>query len=133
MASMREADCLDGGSEPLCHSKRVVMAGIGQHDDELLASAAEAGVPVSEVLPEQPGNRAQGVVAGFLAAGMVERGEAVEVQEQHPVRLPRLGSDVIARRECIIHGTAVGEAGEGVGTRLVGELLVEGLQRLDGN
>ena len=98
---------------------------------ELVAAEARGGVAGADAGVEALGDGQQDLVAGGVAEAVVDRLEVVEVEEddrQAGLLAARAG-DRLAH--ALDEQRAVGQAGDGVVERLVGELLLEGLALAD--
>ena len=111
---------------------RVALAGdVLAQDGELVAAEPRGGVARPQHAGQARGHRAQQLVAGGVAHGVVDRLEAVEVEEEDGERR-RVAAEARERlAEAVDEQGAVGQAGEVVVHRLVREPCLEALA-LDG-
>jgi hypothetical protein len=86
-------------------------AGAGEHDQELLAAPAAGHVPGPGGGAQPPGRHAQDLVAGGVAAGVVDLLEPVDVAHQHRQPVPLGGQPL----ELLLQVAPVAQSGEGVG------------------
>ena len=71
-----------GGGDPIGDHARAGRFGAGQQDDELVAAVAPDQVVVAQLAAQRDGDLAQLLVAGLVAAVVVDGLEVVEV-DQH--------------------------------------------------
>ncbi len=98
---------------------------------ELVAAEARGGVGPADALVEAPRDLLQHLVARGVAEAVVDRLEVVEVEEDHreaALLAPAAGERVA---DALREQGAVGQAGDAVVERLVGELLLERLALAD--
>ena len=104
------------------HVDRLALVGTGQGDDELVAADA----PGDAVGPDAPvdsiGDDAQEVVATTMAERVVDRLEAVEIEEQDTDRL-LCGCRGDERFQRLEHASPVEQSGERVVRCLMGQLF----------
>ena len=108
----RAADVVGDGERRAQH-------GVRQDDREFLAAVARGDVLALDVLLHRHGDEPQHLVAGEMAAGVVEILEMIDVGHHQRQRLARLG----ARRRSpassvVVEILAVGERGERIGQAL---------------
>jgi hypothetical protein len=110
-----------------------LLAGLDvlEQDRELVAAEAGGGVSAANARVEPARHLDQHLVARGVAQGVVDLLEVVEVEEEHgaPATLAARPDDGVAH--ALGEQRAVGEPGDGVVERLVGELRLEGLALAD--
>ena len=117
--------CLDPLPDPLGELERAVAAGLRQRDDELLAAVARRLVDAARLLREDPADPAQDLVALEVAVGVVDLLEVVDVEHhQRQLVTEALGARRLLRDQ-LAEAPLVGEPGELVGDRLLGDELVQ--------
>ena len=110
---------------------RLVERAADQQHAELVAAEARHGVRVAHRLADQRRDLAQHVVAREVAAGVVDRLEAIEVQIAHHVALPARARDFERLAEAALEFAAIDQPGQRVVARLVGHLLRQAAQFAD--
>ena len=116
------------GVEQLARDQRGVL-GLGQvldQDRELVAAQARDGVGLAQALAQALAHEREQAVAGDVAEAVVDRLEAVEVEDHHrdqALVAPRPGERAL---EPVLEQRAVGEPGQLVVLRQAAELLGAG-------
>ncbi len=116
---------LEGVGDALGHAPRLPAGGgVLAHDHELVAPEAGHGVLGPYGLAEPLGHRDQQGVPGGVAPAVVEDLEAVEVDEQHRHPGTAPGGPGQGLVQPVGEQGPIGEAGEGVVERLVGQFVL---------
>ena len=131
MRAPHELEARHGLEHVVRDLQRVVRAAVLQQHAELVAAEARHHVGQPHPRLQHLAELAQQLVAGHVAAGVVDHLEAVEVHEQHGVG--RAGG--VRQLERVLQPrlelAAVLQAGERIVARVVGQLLGEGVGRRD--
>ena len=107
--------------------RRLRVVDVLEQDRELVAAEAGGGVGGADARGDALGHLEQDPVAGGVAEAVVDGLEVVEVDEQHghPDAVAQRPRDRVA--DALVEQRAVGEVGDRIVERLVGELLLERL------
>ena len=135
-----QRELLVGGGQRRADGLHDALGGVGrlldaldvlQQDGELIAAEARGGVAGADRQRQALGHLAKHVVARGVAERVVDDLEVVEVDEDDPdaARLAAAARDRVA--DALDEQRAVGQAGDRVVERLVGELALEGLALAD--
>ena len=105
-----------GAAQALGDLDRVLAAGAGQDDEDLLAADPVDRVAGPQRRPHRVGDFLQDGVAGGVAEPVVDPLEVVEVAEQHRVReaLAGVAGPAVELAQALLQGVAVEEAGQRV-------------------
>ncbi len=105
---------LRGGAQALGELHRAVGAGGRQRDRELVAADAIGAVAGALGRADGLGERLQALVAGLVAAGVVDRLEVVEVDQHERERRVGAADALELAREVFVERAVVAQAGERV-------------------
>ena len=118
-----EAEVPHGRADVIGDLARLVERAAEQQHAELVAAESCHGVRLADLLADQRGDAAQQAVAGDVAAGVVHRLEAVEVQVAEHVGDVLLAHGLQRLLEAPLELAPVDEAGQRVVGRLVAHAL----------
>jgi hypothetical protein len=107
-------EAFDLGAQPLGENDGLVDRRVGEHDHELLAAEASDDVGRAGRLRDDARQHAQHVVAREVAAGVVERLEVVDVEQEQRERRARAASAADLLLEQAHREPAVVDAGQEV-------------------
>ncbi|MNC25568.1 hypothetical protein D3C75_736590 [compost metagenome] len=103
------------------------MGEVGQQQHELVAAEAGEGVARADLRAHALGDLHQHLVADRVAQGVVDRLEAIEV-DQHDRQFPRIApGDLAALQQAVFQQRTIGQAGEHVVASVVGQFGLEAL------
>jgi hypothetical protein len=94
----------------------------GQEGDEFVAAPAGHGVAVAQALLEGLGHGQQQRIAGLVAVGVVDVLEVVEIDEAHRDPILAAAGQLDGLADAVFQQHPVGQAGEGVVQRHVGDV-----------
>ena len=124
-AMIDDARLLDLVQHFLRREQRPVDVGDRQHDRELIATQARHRVGVPEHPAHPRRDALQDAIAGMMPQRVVDRLEAVEVEDQQRERGARAVGDAQRLRETIVQQQAVRQIGQRVVIRQVRETLLD--------
>ena len=121
----------DGAPDVVGDLPRLVERAADEQYAELVAAEARHRVGIANGLADERRDFAQHVVAGEMAARVVDGLEAVEIEVAHHVALPPGARDLERLAEPALELAAIHEPGQRVVARLIGHLLRESAELAD--
>jgi hypothetical protein len=125
LARVEQEGRADGLGDALAHQPGLDLVGQTLADDhELVTAEAGDGVARADDVAQAGGNGAEELVPRCVTAAVIEHLEVVEIEEEHgdeAVVAPAAGQGLL---QAVEEEGAVGQAGQHVVQRLVGELLL---------
>ena len=127
LALERQAPLADRLEHALGDALRGVAVGVAQQDGELVAAEAGDHVGLADAVVQRAADGADDLVAGLVAAGVVDVLEAVEVEQEDRAlaAVARGVGDVLG--ELLVEAAAVEELGQRVVVGQVLQLVLEAL------
>ena len=123
--AVQQRRLLDRLAQMLRQRRRLLLARVGEEDDELLAAHAEERVELADPLLDDGHHALQNVVAHCVAVLVVDPLEVIDVDQQERRRRLRATEALDGVGEPRFHVTAVVGAGERIDDRLPHELLLQ--------
>ena len=131
LALERQAPLADRLEHALGDALRGVAVGVAQQDGELVAAEAGDDVGLADAVMQRAADRADDLVAGLVAAGVVDVLEAVEVEQEDRALAAVAGGVGDELGELLVEAAAVEELGQRVVVGQVLQLVLEALALRD--
>src|SRR5581483_4958396 len=107
----------DAGRDPFREGVGLGAAGVGKHDNELVASDPGSEIAGAQPLLNRSGDGLQGSIATLVSVGVVDRLEVVQVEQQERERFAVAVGSGDLPLELAAKVPSVGKASEIVGLR----------------
>ena len=131
LALERQAALADRLEHALGDALRGVAVGVAQQHGELVAAEAGHDVRLADAVVQRAADRADDLVAGLVAAGVVDVLEAVEVEQEERALAAVAGGVGDELGQLLVEAAAVEQLGQRVVVGEVLELVLEALALRD--